>query len=240
MVNAAIEALAGALAADGRPLVVVLEDLESITDRRCLTSIDHAIAFLPGHVQLVVISRGMPPLRLARLRAEGELAEIGADVLAFTVPEAQEMFAAVESVSADAATVATLTARTEGWAAVLYLAALWLRDRRDPATALRTFRNSRHLSEYLAGEVLGGVDPDMERFVRLTAVLPQMNGPLCDAVLLETGSQERLLRLEQANLLVVPVVERRGWYRYHALLRDHMLGRVAADETGRLRRRALA
>src|SRR3954470_12076212 len=125
VVEPAIDTLATALAADERPIVVVLDDLQSINDERCLRSIDHAVAALPEHARLVLLSRTTPRLRLARLRAHGDLAEIRAGDLAFTVAEAREMFRAVHGVSPDDEVVAALTARTEGWAAVLYLAALW-------------------------------------------------------------------------------------------------------------------
>ena len=155
----AIEALAAGLAEDGRPIVLVVDDVQSIGDRGCLRSLDHAVAALPEHVQLVLISRTLPAMRLARLRTQGQLVEVGAEELAFTVAEAQHLFAAVPGVSADEATVAALTGRTEGWAGVLYLAALWLRERGDPAVALRTFRGSqRDVTGYLTGEVLNGLD----------------------------------------------------------------------------------
>ena len=74
----AIDALAIGLAADERPIVLVIDDVQSIGDGRCLRSLDHAVASLPEHVQLVLISRTVPAMRLARLRTEGELVEVGA------------------------------------------------------------------------------------------------------------------------------------------------------------------
>ena len=236
-----IEALATGLAADERRIVLVIDEVQSIRDARCLRSLDHAVASLPDHVQLVLISRTLPPLRLARLRAQGQLVELDADDLAFTVTEAQQLFAAVSSVSADEATVGTLTRRTEGWAGVLYLAALWLRERGDPAAALRTFRGSqRDVTEYFAREVLGDLGPDAREFLQRTAVLPQLCGELCDAVLRESGSRDRLHALERANLLVIALVDRPGWFRYHALLRDHLLADVDRADAAAMRRRALS
>ena len=236
----AIEALAIGLSADERPIVLAIDEVQSIGEARCLRSLDDAVASLPEHVQLVLISRTVPALRLARLRTQGRLVEVGADELAFTPAEARELFAAVPGVTADEPTVAALTRTTEGWAGVLYLAALWLRKRDDPAEALRTFRGSqRDVAGYLAGEALGDLDADARRFLRRTAVLPQLYGELCDAVLGESGSRERLRALALANLLVMPLVERPGWYRCHALLRDHLLGEVDRADAVAVRERAL-
>ena len=236
----AIEALAIGLSADERPIVLAIDEVQSIREARCLRSLDDAVASLPEHVQLVLISRTVPALRLARLRTQGRLVEVGADELAFTPAEARELFAAVPGVTADEPTIAALTRTTEGWAGVLYLAALWLRKRDDPAEALRTFRGSqRDVAGYLAGEALGDLDADARRFLRRTAVLPQLYGELCDAVLGESGSRERLRALARANLLVMPLVERPGWYRCHALLRDHLLGEVDRADAVAVRERAL-
>src|SRR4051794_7636215 len=237
----AIEALAVGLASDRRPIVLVVDDVQSIGDARCLRSLDDAVASLPEHVQLVLISRTVPAMRLARLRTQGRLVEIGADELAFTVAEARQLFAAVPGVSADEATVAALTRRTEGWAGVLYLAALWLRERGDPQAALRTFRGSqRDVASYLAGEVLGDLDAAAREFLRRTAVLPQLSGELCDAVLQQSGSRERLRALALANLLVIELADRPGWYRFHTLLRDHLLGEADPGDAAAVRQRALS
>src|SRR4051794_14091082 len=237
----AVDALAIGLAADERPIVLVIDEVQSIGDKRCLRSLDHAVVSFPDNVQLVLISRAVPAMRLARLRTQGQLVEVGADELAFTVAEAQQLFAAVPGVSADEATVAALTRRTEGWPGVLYLAALWLRERGDPAAALRTFRGSqRDVAGYLAGEVLGDLDLDGRRFLQRTAVLPQLCGELCDAVLRQSGSRERLRALARANLLVLPLADRPGWYRCHALLRDHLLGQVDRADAAEVRQRALS
>lgn len=241
LVLSAIEALASGLDAQEHGLVLVIDDLQLIDDARCLRSVDDAIDSLPANVQLVLISRTVPSLRLGRLRAQGQLVEVDAAELAFTVAEARELFAAIDGLSADEATVAAMTRRTEGWAAALYLAALWLRKRGDPAAAVRTFRGSQHdVSDFLAGEVLRGLEPDTLAFLRNTAVLPQMCGELCDAIIPASDSGERLRELERENLLVIPLVGRIGWFRYHSLLRDRLLADLDSGEETLLRRRALA
>ncbi|MDA0159091.1 LuxR C-terminal-related transcriptional regulator [Solirubrobacter ginsenosidimutans] len=243
-VRPAIDAFAEALTADRQPLVVVLDDLQSIGDEHCLRSLDHAIEVLPENVHLVMCSRTLPKLRIARLRSQGELAEIRTAELAFTPSEARRLFAAVEGVSLSATAVATLTKRTEGWAAALYLAALWLRERPDAEAAVDAFRGShRHVRDYLTAEVLADLEPDAHRFLTRTSVLAELSGEQCDVVLEASGSLERLRGLERANLLVTELPDRPGWYRYHSLLRDHLLAELDVVEPGEstvLRRRAMA
>ena len=239
----AINALALALAADGRPLVIVLDDVQLVTDEHCLGSLDLAIDTLPENVCLVLISRTIPRLRIARLRAQGRLVEVRSPALAFTPEEVRALFAAVDGVALDADTVAALTARTEGWPAAVYLAALWLRGHDAPETALRALKGSRkHMHEFLTSEVLTDLDAGTRRFLLRSSVGLELSGALCDAVLEVTGSHQRLSELERTNLLVVPIGDELGWYRYHSVLRDHLLAELAASDPAderALRRRAL-
>jgi LuxR family maltose regulon positive regulatory protein len=230
-----IDALAAALEAGGRPAILALDDLQLLDDARCLRSIDYAIDTLPPNVRLVAISRTVPRLRIARLRAQGQLAELGAAELAFTAAEARRLFDAVEGLRLDDDAVAELTARTEGWPAALYLAALALRGR----TALGAFRASAGpMGEYLAAEVLGELDARTRRFLHRTSVLTTLSGDLCDAVTGESGGEARLRELERSNLLVV--LERPGRYRYHDLLREYLLANLDPAEAEAARRAAIA
>ncbi len=239
-----VDALLTALAGVGHSLALVLDDLDAIADARSLWSLDLAIARLPANVHIVALSRTVPRLRVARLRSQGALAEIGAQELAFTAPETQELFVNVAGASLDAATSEALTARTEGWPAALYLAALWSRDHGDPQAALRTFTGThRHVADYLTGEVLNGLDADTRDFLMQTSVLTQLSGALCDAVLEQAGSLDRLRMLEQSNLFVIALNDRPGWYRVHGLMRDYLAAELDARRPGTadvLRQRALA
>ena len=235
-VRPAIEALAAALATDGRPLALVIDDLHEIADP---SSLDHAIETLPDNVHLLLITRAPPALRVARLRSQGQLVEIGADELAMTGPEARQLLDALDVPRLDDGELATLIARTGGWPAVVYLAGLWLRDADN--RSVQAFRGSqRTISDYLAREVLSGFDPETERFLRRSCVLTELSGEACDAILETTGSRARLNALERSNLLVTEAPERPGWFRCHPLLRDALLDELEPAAVAALRRRALA
>ncbi len=101
--------------------------------------------------------------------------------------------------------------------------------------------NDSYIVDYLAEEVLQQQPDDARAFLRDTAILERLSGPLCDAVTGRADGQEMLERLERSNLFVVPLDERRGWYRYHHLFADvlqaYLLGKTS-DRVRELHRRA--
>jgi LuxR family maltose regulon positive regulatory protein len=128
-----------------------------------------------------------------------------------------------------------LTARTEGWAAGLQLAALSLRGRPDVAGFVAAFSGShRFVLDYLTDEVLDRQPAPVRAFLLETSVLERLSGELCDAVTGRTGSQAMLHHVEQAGLFLVPLDEVRGWWRYHHLFADLLRARLEQEQPGRV------
>ena len=94
--------------------------------------------------------------------------------------------------------------------------------------------DDRFMGDYLRAELLDRVSPADVSFLTRTAILEQMSGPLCDAVVGGTRSSAILERLEGRNLLVVPLDRRREWYRYHHLFRELLLSELRRREPGML------
>jgi LuxR family transcriptional regulator, maltose regulon positive regulatory protein len=94
------------------------------------------------------------------------------------------------------------------------------RDAHAYVTSLRG--SSRYIVDLLAEEVLAAVSEEERRFMIRTSVLEEMSGSLCDEVLEMEGSGKLLRQLEHSNLLVVPLDDTGGWYRYHHLLADFL------------------
>jgi LuxR family maltose regulon positive regulatory protein len=130
--------------------------------------------------------------------------------------------------------VAALTARTEGWAAGLQLAALSLRGHaKDAAGFVAAFSGShRFVLDYLADEVLDGQPGPVRAFLLETSVLERLTGELCDAVTGRAGSQAMLEGIERAGLFLVPLDEVRGWWRYHHLFAALLRARLQAEQPG--------
>jgi LuxR family transcriptional regulator, maltose regulon positive regulatory protein len=216
----AVPRLAAAVAAMTQPVALVLDHVELLGNQQCLDALAELAAQLPAGSQLLLASRGRPPLPVALLRVQGRVVEIGADELAMDQQEARALLEGA-GVGLGDAEVSELIGRTEGWPVGLYLAALALQAGEPQATAGPGFTGEdRFMADYLWSELLGHLPPELVSFLTRTAVLEQMCGPLCDAVLDTTGSAHVLASLEESNLLLVPLDRRRHWYRYHHLFHE--------------------
>ena len=223
------------------PVALVLDDVHALHNRECQAALSVLADHVPGGSQLAVAGRSQPPLRVARLRAEGRILEIGAGDLSLDRDEASLLLRGADVVVGED-DVAELQRRTEGWPAGLYLAALYLREGGPLASAAVSFGGAdRLVSEYMESEFLARISRRHREFLTRTAVLERMSGPLCDAVLEAGGSAGVLAELERSNLLLVPLDRRGEWYRYHHLFRDMLLAELRRLEPGLipvLRRRA--
>jgi LuxR family transcriptional regulator, maltose regulon positive regulatory protein len=223
------------------PVVLVLDDVHLLRNRECRDALSVLADHVPPGSWLVLAVQGEPPLRIARLRAEGRVLEIGPGDLMLSRAEAAALLRAAE-VTLSEDDVAGLHQRTEGWPAGLYLAALYLREGGPLGTAAVSFGgDDRLVSEYMESEFLERMSQRDRVFLTRTAVLERMSGPLCDAVLDRPGSAATLTDLARSNLLLVPLDRRDQWYRYHHLFRDMLraeLERLQPELVPVLRRRA--
>ena len=220
---AVLTALLNDVAAHGAPLLLVLDDWHAAAAAETDRALAFLVEYLPPQLHLVLVSRDDPALPLARLRARDQLNELRAADLRFSSAEAAVFLHQVMGLALATEQTALLTARTEGWAAGLQLAALSLRDAADVAERIRSFAGSHHLLlSYLVEEVIGQQPEPIQRFLLHTSILDRLSGPLCDAVTeaAATPGQATLEALERANLFLVPLDDERRWYRYHHLFAE--------------------
>jgi LuxR family transcriptional regulator, maltose regulon positive regulatory protein len=233
--------LGAAFASMAGPVVLVLDDVHQLSNRECRAALSVLADHVPDGSRLVLSGRDEPPVRVARLRAEGRILEIGPDDLSLTRAEAGSLLGAA-GVRLGEDDVSVLHRRTEGWPVGLYLAALYLREGGSLGGAAVSFEGSARLvSEYVESEFLERISRRQLVFLTRTAVLDQMCGSLCEAVLQAPGSAKALADLAGANLLLVPLDRRGQWYRYHHLFRDVLLAELERGEPDLvpvLRRRA--
>jgi LuxR family maltose regulon positive regulatory protein len=225
--------LGRALSQLAHPVVLVVDDVHHLRDGASLDALVTLVGHIRGTTQIALAGRTMP-VSLARQRAQGRALEIGVQSLAFTEEGARSLLRAAGADLSDAE-VAQLARRTEGWAAGLYLAAL---SRTGLRLATEVGDNGdRFVADFLQSELLSRLSPRDLSFLTRTSVLDRLSGPLCDAVLQESGSATVLQHLQSDNLFLVPLDGERRWYRYHSLFRD--LLRKRWDLAGREHSREL-
>jgi LuxR family maltose regulon positive regulatory protein len=208
------------LAERGDRTFLVIDDLHELTSPEALTQLTRLLEKLPQHVHAILATRRDLPLRLHKLRLDGDLAEIRAADLRFTEGETRQ-FLATSGIALSAAGVAKLHQRTEGWAAGLRLAAISLASSPDPERFIAEFSgSSRTVAEYLLAEMLECQPAEIQQLLLRTSLLDRVNGELADLLTGHPGSEGILLDLEDANAFVVSLDPARTWFRYHHLFAE--------------------
>jgi LuxR family maltose regulon positive regulatory protein len=212
-------------------VVLVLDDYHVIDARKVQDGMAFLLEHLPPQMHLVIASRADPALPLARLRGRGELVEIRAADLRFTPDQTAAYLNGVMGLALTAQDVAALEGRTEGWIAALQLAALSMQGRDDIAGFIAGFAgDDRYIVDYLVEEVLQRQPEHVRSFLMQTSILSRLNGPLCDAVTGQDSGKVMLEALDRGNLFLVPLDDRRRWYRYHQLFADVLRARLLDEQ----------
>ena len=243
-IETVLTALLNDLGAAAGDIVLVLDDYHGIDASDVQGGMAFLLDHLPPWLHVVIASRADPALPLARWRARGELTEIRASELRFTPDEAAAYLNQMMGLQLTAEDVAALEARTEGWIAALQLAALSMQGRDDVAGFIAGFAgDDRYVVDYLVEEVLQRQPDRIQAFLLQTSILGRLSGPLCDAVTGQGGGKAMLEALDRGNLFLVPLDDRRRWYRYHQLFADVLQARLLDEQPGQvpdLHRRASA
>jgi len=223
------------IAAVAGQLVLVLDDYHVIEAGEIHDGLAFLLDHLPPQMHLVLAGRSDPVLPLPRLRARGELTEIRAADLRFSAEEAATFLNGAMGLDLMLQDVAALEARTEGWIAALQLAAISIQGRDDVAGFIGAFKgDDRYIVDYLVDEVLQRQPDDVRRFLLETSILDRLSAPLCEAVSGQQGGKAMLEALERRNLFVVPLDDKRQWYRYHHLFADVLRAHLAEREPERV------
>src|SRR5712691_5015182 len=216
---------------------LVIDDVHELASTEALRQLELLVMRAPDRLRFVLATRHDLRLGLHRLRLEGELTEIRAADLRFTLAEARALFDAA-GIQLPDTVLASLHQRAEGWAAGLRLAALSLSGHPDPERFAEEVSGSeRTVADYLLAEVLERQSEEVRRLLLRTSILEQVNGELADLLTGDEGGERVLQELEEANAFVVALDVARSWFRYHRLFADLLqqeLRRTASGEIAAL------
>ncbi len=231
-------------------IILVLDNYHLIHTYEVHSLLETLIEHLPAQLHLVLASRSDPPLPLARWLAQGHVKEMRHADLRFTLEETEAFLTRVLGSVAAHEAAGALEEWTEGWIAVLRQAALSLRNTADHAVFMERLGSypARSISMYLVEEILSQQTPAVQELLERLSILEQFCAGVCAATLGGNASHEQVQAtlnwLEHSNLLLVPLDERQGWYRFHhlfqQLLQQRLQARISQEDIAMLHRRASA
>ena len=237
-----VPALLDELATLDAPVTLVVDDYHLADSPEIHSGVGFLAAHLPATLRLVLVSRTLPPLPLARLRGQGRVAELGTEDLRLSAAESAELLDVEGAVTGTAWTpddAARLHARTEGWVIGVHLGVLSRRGHPDapsprpsPVPSGTGAGPTRHLVDYLRRDVLDPLPDELRDVLRRTAVLDAFHADLAAAVTGRPDAPALLARAEREQLFVVPLDDRGGWYRFHHLFTDVLRDDLARAEPG--------
>ncbi len=227
--------LASVLADLDAPVTMILDDLHLVTEPAILDGLAYVLRNATPGLHLVVSSRMDPMLPLHRYRLTGELAEIRADDLAFSIPESSSLLAH-HGITLPAAALERLTQRTEGWAAGVRMAALSLDGHPSPEQFVKQLdADDSAVTGYLLDEVLNAQLPATRELLLRTSILDCVSADLASELADDAQAASPasvLAELAQANAFVRPLGH--GWFRYHAMFAEVLRLKLRSERPDQL------
>ena len=196
------------------PFVLVLDDVHVLKRPAAIEALCDLADELAPTARLVIASRLEAPLRIARMRLERRVLELGPGDLAMNPSEGAALLKALGRVP-DRDDLEALLHRTEGWPAGLAIAVLALDE---PGTSATRFGGAdRLVARYVRDEVLSGLTPGARELLLHSSVADTLTAPLCDALLQRPGSEATLAELARDGHLVA-LDRTEQCYRHHRLV----------------------
>jgi ATP/maltotriose-dependent transcriptional regulator MalT len=204
------------------PFVVVVDNYDAVDGAFGIRTFVHRLLeVLPADCHLMLGGRTLPDVPVARLVAKRQLVGLTAENLRFTPQEIRQLLQQSQ-IEVTKAQAEAITSRSEGWITGVLLLADLLREEAGAALLDKEGATAETYT-YLAGEILNRQPPDVQHFLRTSAVLREMSSRLCREVLKIGGARALLAEVERRNLFVTRFGSGgRATYRYHNLFRDFL------------------
>ncbi len=210
-----------------RECILVIDDFHLISNSIIHADLNKIIENSPKELHFIICSRTELPFSVSRLRASDELVELTQRELSLTLEESSKYMNLVMKVGLQPVDIAVLRDRTEGWLVGMQLVALTLRGQSDPVSFIYALKgDNRFIGDYLVDEVLSRIPTDLQDFLLRTSVLSRLESSLCNYVLNIENSHEILESIDKRRLFIIPLDDKRQWFRYHQLFREMLFDRL--------------
>lgn len=225
-----------------RPYALFLDDFEQINDPSALKLVKEIMRSTPAHGRVVIGSRTLPAIGLAKLKTSGSMVQIDVSRLQFSEQEMAQYLSRSGRSSLPAADLLHLYRKTEGWPVAIRLASTILDGGADPENFVSRFSGSQaEMSAYLAEEILMAQPEHTRQFLLRTSLFKAFDAGLCDAIFGQRTSASIIDELIRTGVPISKAAEA-DIYKYHSLFRSYLQGRLESEqpeEVDRLHHKAM-
>ncbi|HEY0006638.1 MAG TPA: BTAD domain-containing putative transcriptional regulator [Pyrinomonadaceae bacterium] len=219
--------------------ILVLDDYHHLGEETPVHSVvDRLLAYLPDVMHVIIISRDVPPLALARLRSQASLAIIDRNELLFTDEETQQLFRQVFDLELTPEQLAEYRERTHGWITALQLVrqvaqrqALARSNDGSSLNLVEVLRQSeREIFDYFAEEVFADELEEVQKFLLRISLLDRVELETCGRLYAEMACSSVLPALVRRNVFITVASDERGEeYRLHPLFQSFLRRRLRTE-----------
>ena len=210
--------------------VLVLDDYHLVKDQEIHESLSYLIQNLPEKLQILIISRTELPFAISTLRARNQILEIETEDLKFSIDEMKCFLYKVVKIQFTEEQLFELDKKIDGWISALQLAALGMNTNDNLEDYLNRLSGTDRLIEsYFLDEVYQNQNQNIQDFLSKTSILKKFNAELCNYLLNIENSNEIIESLEKANAFIIPLDNKREWYRYHHLFSELLRNKLKRE-----------
>lgn len=217
--------------------ILVLDDYHHLGAETAVHGVvDRLLAYLPDVMHVIIISRDVPPLSLARLRSQASLAIIDRNELLFTDEETQELFRKVFDLELTPAQLSEYRERTHGWITALQLIRqvaqrqAMVHDAGAPDLVEILRQSERDIFDYFAEEVFADEPPEVQQLLLRISLLDRLDLETCGRLYPGESCSAVLPALVRRNVFITVASDERGEeYRLHPLFQGFLRRRLRSE-----------
>jgi ATP/maltotriose-dependent transcriptional regulator MalT len=237
-----VAALVAATAESEGNHALFLDDYHLIQEPQIHDTLHYLLKHLPENLALFIGSRTPLPIPIAKLRASNRLVEMGLADLRFDRAEAEQLLISTNHLELETEDLDKLYRHSDGWAAVLQLAALSLKGASDTHAVVERISGSHgSIADFFSEEIMTLMSQEMAEFLTRTAIVERLSAPLCEAIIGEGRSGEDLLNHIELRPLLQELDDQADWFRLHPLFHSFLFKQLEISfprEKPELHRRA--
>lgn len=221
-VSAAIlsAALAEQIDAFDQPFLLVLDDVDRLTDSRAIEVLNRLVRHPPAGLRLLLSSRAMPAIDTDDIERRGMVLRIGAAELGLTDDEVQ-LFLQKAGTVFHARQAAEINRVMTGWPAGIRIAA----HHSEPAAL------DAGIDLHFAS-MIESLSDTQRHFLQRCAAVPQINAELGRLLSGEEDSERLLADFAERGLFIDSLAGTKGWYRLHPSFRGALRRKFDLMEPG--------